>query len=151
MSCAACAATIAPDSRARGLLAAIVTLLTIVTVVVVPATRLPLPVRITLIGLSLVSAGRALFRLRKAVSRIRGITLAKGGRVTVATAGADEAFLLLPGSFLAGRLAWLRMADPAGGVIVELLTSRGATPSEWRRFRALWRWGRASSELGGRP
>ena len=85
----------------------------------------------------------------RGMARIYRIRIRGDGRVlAVGRSGTSHALLLLPGSVVLDRFAWLRVRFDDGLRCGELLTGDGAENEQWRRLLVIWRQRRS---FGGTP
>ena len=149
MSSSAYEAELLPDDRLRaGLLAfacaailAGLLLVSMLPVAAVPQGALALCWLLASI-LELVAFLRGMRRIYRIRIRGDGSVLAVGRRGTL------HPLLLLPGSVVLDRIAWLRLRFDDGLDCGELLTGDGAENEQWRRLLVIWRQRR---RFGGTP
>lgn len=149
MSSSAYEAELVPDDRLRaGLIACacgaiLAGLLLVLMLPVMPAFKAALSACWLLAGIVELAA------LRRSMSRIYRIRIRADGRVlAVGRSGNLQALLLLPGSVVVDRFAWLRLRFDDGLCSGELVTGDGAENEQWRRLLVIWRQRR---RFGGIP
>ena len=149
MSSNAYEAELAPDDRLRaGLLAfagaaLVAGLLLLAMLPVTVALKAALAAGWMLAGiLELAAFCRGMARIYRI--RIRG----DGSVLAVGRSGTSHALLLLPGSVVLDRFAWLRLRFDDGLRCGELLSGDGAENEQWRRLLVIWRQRR---RFGGTP
>ena len=86
---------------------------------------------------------------RRGMARIYRIRIRSDGTLmAVGRSGTSHALLLLPGSVVLDRFAWLRLRFDDGLRCGELLAGDGAENEQWRRLLVIWRQRR---RFGGTP
>jgi hypothetical protein len=79
-------------------------------------------------------------RLTRGAARLRQLRLdAEGSLTALGPDGRVEPLLLLSGSIVLARLAWLRVRFADGSEHGELLRGDPATDPEWQRLQLIWR------------
>lgn len=83
-------------------------------------------------------AGVTLARMRTAAGSLERIRVAADGIRVQRPDGPSVDALLLGGSFVSRRLAWLRLAGADGVRHRELFVARWMDPATWHRLRLFW-------------
>lgn len=138
-----------PDERVRrcllgtGCTATLAGGVLIIGMPLIPAFKVALAILWLLSGIVEV---RAMIR---GMSRLRRIRVRPEGLVEgVAPDGRVEPVVLLPGSMVLARVAWLRIGFGDGCRYGELVTGNARRSDEWRLFQLIWR---QRSSIFGRP
>jgi hypothetical protein len=105
---------------------------------------LPVPIRLPLIALWLLSSVRQLGRQSRGVQRVKAIRLEVGGVTVIDRHGRQSPAQIMSGSVVLPRLAWLRLKCPDGLIYGELLRGDTAHNIQWRHLQMLWRQGAVS-------
>jgi hypothetical protein len=97
-----------------------------------------LPWRLTLAACWCADAGITLSRLRTAACRLALIRVRADGIEVLRQDGMIVDALLLSGSVVTRRLAWLRLVSADGTRHRELIVGRWSDPASWHRLQLLW-------------
>ncbi len=129
-----------PDPRLRGLLLATCGFLCPRALGVLAAASLDAGLRLILAAAWLADAAATLTHLAAGQRRVAAIGIDSSGAIRVFDPhGGSRPAILLSGSRMGRRLAWLRLRIGSGRPHVELLSDDGISGPDWRRLRLLWR------------
>ena len=78
---------------------------------------------------------------RSGMSRLDRIQIEPSGRATAHCKGAREPLVLLSGSVVLSRMAWLRVRFPDGLQYGEMFFGNARRDEQWRRLHLIWRQG----------
>ena len=96
--------------------------------------------RMLLAALFIGESCRELRGLVRGAARLQRLRLDAGGEVTgVGPDGREEAVILLSGSIVLSRLAWLRVRFADGSEHGELFRGNPDEDPEWQRLQLIWR------------
>jgi len=99
-------------------------------------------VKLTMLGLWLYRGSCELRNRLRGMSRLDRIRIEPSGRVTADRGtGAREPLVLLSGSVVLTRMAWLRVRFPDGLQYGEMLLGNAGRDEQWRRLQLIWRQG----------
>ena len=108
----------------------------------------PLVLRCTVCMLWFVDCGRELMALARGAARISALQLdANGDIFAIGPNGRSEYLVLLSGSVVLSRLAWLRLRFADGSTYAELMTGDPLRDRHWQRLQLIWHISRGAFAL----
>ncbi len=132
-----------PGLRKFVLICGVVALLTGILIILC----LPLPpeLRGAICIIWVVDCARELRMLRLGAARISHLQLdANGDIFATGPGGRSEYLVLLSGSVVLSRLAWLRLRFPDGGICAELMIGDPRSDPRWQGLQLIWQQSRAA-------
>lgn len=126
-----------PGLRKLVLICGVVALLTGILIILI----LPLPpvLRGAISIIWSVDCARELRMLKRGAARISHLQLdANGDIFATGSDGRRETLVLLSGSVVLSRLAWLRLRFPDGSIFAELMWGDPASDPRWQRLQLIW-------------
>jgi len=106
---------------------------------------LPLVLRGTICVIWILDCAHELNRVQRGNARISRLQLNANGDIFATRAdGRSESLVLLSGSVVLSRLAWLRLRFPDGSIGAELMTGDPLRDPRWQRLQLIWRSSRSA-------